>query len=91
MTELDVTATTVKLSQTDVTIDAYLAHPNAPGIYPGIVVLQEIFGINEHIREVTERIARQGYVASPPALYQRLAPGFNTGYTPEDIKIGREY
>ncbi len=91
MTEVAITSTTVKLLQTDVTIDAYLAQPTAPGIYPGIVVLQEIFGVNAHIREVTERIARQGYVAIAPALYQRLAPGFETGYSPEDIKIGKTY
>jgi carboxymethylenebutenolidase len=91
MTELAIATTTVKLLQTDVTIDAYLAQPADPGIYPGIVVLQEIFGVNGHIREVTERIARQGYVAIAPALYQRLAPGFATGYTPADIEIGREY
>ncbi|MDJ0619141.1 MAG: dienelactone hydrolase family protein [Calothrix sp. MO_192.B10] len=91
MTELAIDTTTVKLSQIDVTIDAYLAKPTAPGIYPGIVVLQEIFGVNAHIREVTERIARQGYVAIAPALYQRLAPGFETGYTAKDIEIGKEY
>ncbi|MDJ0796935.1 MAG: dienelactone hydrolase family protein [Calothrix sp. MO_167.B12] len=91
MTELAIDTTTVKLSQTDVTIDAYLARPTAPGIYPGIVVLQEIFGVNAHIREVTEKIARQGYVAIAPALYQRLAPGFETGYTAKDIEIGKEY
>jgi carboxymethylenebutenolidase len=54
-------------------------------------VIQEIFGVNAHIRDVTERIARLGYVAIAPAIYQRLAPGFETGYTGEDVKIGRQY
>jgi carboxymethylenebutenolidase len=91
MTEQAINSTKVKLSQNDCQIDAYLAKPTAPGIYPGIVVLQEIFGVNEHIRDVTERIAKLGYVAIAPALFQRQAPGFETGYTPEDVELGRKY
>ncbi|MBH8576450.1 dienelactone hydrolase family protein [Nostocaceae cyanobacterium CENA369] len=83
--------TTVNLSQGNFQIAAYLAQPQEPGSYPGIVVLQEIFGINIHIREVTERIAQEGYVAIAPALFQRQAPGFETGYTPQDIETGRGY
>ncbi|MBW4567258.1 MAG: dienelactone hydrolase family protein [Tolypothrix carrinoi HA7290-LM1] len=82
---------TVKLSQGNLEIQAYLAQPQEPGSYPGIVVLQEIFGVNAHIREVTERIAKLGYVAIAPAIFQRIAPGFETGYTPEDIETGRNY
>lgn len=91
MTEREIKTTKVKLPQDDCQIDAYLATPTAPGNYPGIVVLQEIFGVNVHIRDVTERIAKLGYVAIAPALFQRQAPGFETGYTPEDIEIGRKY
>lgn len=65
--------------------------PKGETTLPGIVVIQEIFGVNNHIREVTRRIAQEGYVAIAPALYQRQAPGFETGYTPEDIKIGKQY
>lgn len=72
-------------------IDAYLAQPQNEGIYPAIVVLQEIFGVNGHIRDVTERLAKEGFVAIAPALYQRLAPSFEIGYTPEDITLGRQY
>jgi carboxymethylenebutenolidase len=68
-----------------------MAKPSAPGFYPGVVVLQEIFGVNSHVREVTERIAREGYVAIAPALFQRIAPGFETGYTPRDVEVGKEY
>ncbi|AFY64804.1 dienelactone hydrolase family protein [Geitlerinema sp. PCC 7407] len=75
----------------EVAIAAYLAEPVGPGPFPAVVVLQEIFGVNAHIREVTERLARLGYVAIAPALYQRLAPGFEAGYTPQDIQVGREY
>ncbi|MDB9539437.1 dienelactone hydrolase family protein [Anabaenopsis tanganyikae CS-531] len=81
----------LKISQDNLQISAYLAQPQAPGSYSGVVVLQEIFGVNVHIREVTERIAQQGYVAIAPALFQRQAPDFETGYTAEDIEIGRKY
>lgn len=91
MTERAIDTQTVIRASDSVQIDAYLAKPQAEGSYPGIVVLQEIFGVNDHIKEVTERIAKQGYIAIAPALFQRLAPGFATGYTPEDIEVGRKY
>ena len=91
MTEQAIDTTTVQISQDNFSIVAYLAQPQASGSYPAIVVLQEIFGVNEHIRDVTERIAKLGYVAIAPALFQRQAPGFETGYTPEDIEIARGY
>ncbi|MEB3181859.1 MAG: dienelactone hydrolase family protein [Nostocaceae cyanobacterium] len=91
MAEREIQTTAVKLPQGDLQIDAYLAQPQDGGSYPGVVVLQEIFGVNVHIREVTERIATEGYVAIAPALFQRTAPGFETGYTPQDVEIGREY
>jgi carboxymethylenebutenolidase len=91
MTELVLDTKTVKIPHDSLQITAYLAQPQAPGSYPGVVVLQEIFGVNEHIRDVTERIAKLGYVAIAPALFQRVAPAFETGYTPEDIEIGRKY
>jgi carboxymethylenebutenolidase len=91
MTEQAIDTTMVKISQDNLHIVAYLAKPQASGSYPAIVVLQEIFGVNVHIREVTERIAKLGYVAIAPALFQRQASGFETGYTPEDIETGRSY
>ncbi|MBD2164264.1 dienelactone hydrolase family protein [Calothrix membranacea FACHB-236] len=91
MTERAIDTATVQISQDNFSIVAYLAQPQESGSYPAIVVLQEIFGVNIHIRDVTERIAKLGYVAIAPALFQRQAPGFETGYTPEDIEIGRGY
>ena len=91
MTVQGIDTKTVKLSQDNLQIQAYLAQPQEPGSYPGVVVLQEIFGVNAHIREVTERIAKEGYVAIAPAIFERIAPGFETGYTPEDIETGRNY
>lgn len=91
MTQQAIDTTKIKLSQDNWQIDAYLAQPQEAGTYPGVVVLQEIFGVNEHIRDVTERIAKLGYVAIAPALFQRQAPGYETGYTAQDIDTGRGY
>lgn len=91
MSNLDIHTDTVKITNGDVEISAYLVTPVGEGQFPGVIVLQEIFGVNSHIRDVTERIAKEGYVAIAPALYQRQAPGFETGYTSEDIEIGRRY
>jgi carboxymethylenebutenolidase len=67
--------------------DAYLAEPEgAPR--GAIVVIQEIFGVNGHIREVADGYAAAGYVAVAPALYDRAQPGIELGYTPDDIQEG---
>jgi len=58
MTDQAINTSTIQISADNFQIDAYLAKPTSPGSYPGIVVLQEIFGVNVHIREVTERIAK---------------------------------
>lgn len=91
MVDLEINTKQVKLNNGNLAIDAYLASPQDKGSYPGIIVIQEIFGVNEHIRDVTQRIARKGYVAIAPAIYQRIAPGFEAGYTEGDLKVGREY
>ncbi|MBD2304540.1 dienelactone hydrolase family protein [Chroococcidiopsis sp. FACHB-1243] len=91
MTDKEIQTNHVKISVDGLDIDTYLAAPTIDGTYPGIVVLQEVFGVNSHIRDITERIAKLGYVAIAPALFQRLAPGFETGYTPEELEVGRKY
>ena len=75
----------------DLPIDAYLAEPKELGTWPGIIVFQEVFGVNAHIRSIVERLAQLGYVAIAPALYQRQAPGFEVGYTPADLQQGRTH
>jgi len=56
----------------------------------GIVVIQEIFGVNAHIRAVTDRLAAAGYLAMAPALFDRLERGVELGYDPEGTKKGVE-
>ncbi len=91
MADQEIHTANVKVPNDELEIQAYLAYPTTEGSYPAVVVMQEIFGINTHIREVTERIAKVGYVAIAPALFQRVAPDFETGYTPQDLEIGKNY
>lgn len=88
---VEIQTKSVTINNGDISIDAYLAKPLESGIWPGIVVFQEVFGVNGHIRSVTDRIAQLGYVAIAPALYQRQAPGFEVGYSPADLELGRTY
>lgn len=91
MSIAEIRTANVKIPNVDVEISAYMATPVDEGSYPGIVVVQEIFGVNEHIREVTQKIAKEGYVAIAPAIFQRIAPDFEAGYTPQDIELGKKY
>lgn len=91
MTSTEIRTTQVKVPNSNLQIDAYLAEPAKEGKFPAVIVIQEIFGVNIHIREVAEKFAKEGYVAIAPALYQRTAPGFEAKYTPEDIQRGRSY
>ena len=59
---------------------AYVARPEEGGKFPGMLVFQEAFGVNTHIRDVTERFAREGYVSIAPELFHRTAPGFEGRY-----------
>jgi len=68
---MDVTSSTVQLNTQDGKMDAYVAQPKESGKYPGIVVIQEAFGVNSHIKNVTERIAAEGYVAIAPDIFHR--------------------
>jgi carboxymethylenebutenolidase len=73
-------------------IDAYEAYPLPQGkTAPGILVFQEVFGVNSHIRSVVDRLAQAGYRAIAPALYQRTAPGFEVGYSEADLALGRHH
>lgn len=55
-------------------MSAFVARPESAAQHPGLIVFQEAFGVNAHIRDVTERFAREGYVAIAPELFHRTAP-----------------
>jgi len=54
----------------------------------GLVVVQEIFGVNRHMREVCDDFAQQGYAVISPALFDRTESGVELGYTPDDVQSG---
>lgn len=58
----------------------YLARPEGAETLPAVIVYMEIFGINSHIREVVDRVAREGYVALAPDFFHRTGPGIECGY-----------
>jgi len=61
---------------------AYVARPESGGPHPGLLMFQEAFGVNGHIRNVCDRFAGEGYVAIAPELFHRTAPpGFEGSYT----------
>ena len=82
-------AETIRLKASDgAEIGGYLAVPS--GTPKGhLVVVMEIFGVNHHIRNVTDRFTADGYLALAPALFDRVEPGYETGYAPEDVDQGR--
>ena len=55
-----------------------------------LVVVQEIFGVNRHMRNVADRFAAEGYAVIAPALFDRVAPGIELGYEAADVAQGRE-
>ena len=77
---------TITLSAIDgFTLKAYRADPEGDA-RGGIVVIQEIFGVNDHIRSVADGYAAQGYSVIAPQLYDRSAPDIELGYTQGDVK-----
>ena len=69
-------------------LSAYLAEPSAKA-RGGIVVIQEIFGVTQHIRDVVDQYAAAGYLAIAPALFDRVEPNVDVAYT--DMQRGMTY
>jgi carboxymethylenebutenolidase len=82
--------TTIELKAADGhKLAAYTA--GSADAHAGIVVIQEIFGVNSHIRDMADRFAAAGYSVIAPALFDRAERGVELGYTPDDIAKGRDY
>jgi len=71
-------------------LGAYRADPSGTA-KGGVVVIQEIFGVNHHIRAVCDRLAAEGYAAVAPAIFDRQQPNFETGYSPDEIANARKF
>ncbi len=72
------------------TFNGYLAMPES-GSGPGLILLQEIFGINQHIRELADLYAEEGYVVLAPDLFWRMQPGIELGFSEDDFKTALGY
>lgn len=78
---MDIVTEKVELAVADGTrMAAFVARPDDRDTHPGLIVVQEAFGVNNHIRAVTRRFAEAGYVAISPDMFHRTAPGFESGY-----------
>ena len=81
---------TIQLKAADgFSFSAYVA--GAADSVKGVVVVQEIFGVNQHIRNMADRFAALGYRVIAPALFDRAQPGIELGYTQEDVGKGRDF
>lgn len=81
------TSTTIRIAAADGSgsFDAYLSLP-ASGQGPGLVLAQEIFGVNDTMRRTADHFAEEGYVVLVPDLFWRQQPGVQLGYTQEDFQ-----
>lgn len=73
------------------TMAAYLARPEGSGPFPAVIVYMEIFGVNAHIRDVTRRVAEEGYVAVAPDYFHRTGPGIQLEYTDAGMAEGMRH
>src|SRR5256886_17438586 len=71
-------------------LSAYRAEPKGKP-RGGLIVVQEIFGVNGHIRSVVDGYAADGYLAVAPAFFDRAQRGVDLGYSQADIEVGRTY
>jgi carboxymethylenebutenolidase len=82
MDQLAISKERTELAVADGTrMNAYLARPQDGGPHPGLLLFQEAFGVNHHIRNVAERFAAEGFAVIAPELFHRTAPGFEAGYS----------
>ncbi|MFT3741483.1 MAG: dienelactone hydrolase family protein [Gammaproteobacteria bacterium] len=65
--------------------------PNKSGSAPGIILIQEIFGVNPSMRAIADRFADAGYSVLAPDLFFRVKPNIQLGYTGEDLEKAFEY
>lgn len=70
-------------------LSAYRADPAGP-VRGGVVIIQEIFGVNHHIRSICDRLADAGYRAMAPQVFDRIEPNFESGYTQPEMTHARE-
>lgn len=72
---------TIVIATPDGAMPAHLARPSERGARPAVIVVQEAFGLNDHVRDVAGRLAGEGWVALAPDLYYRGGPGRTAAYS----------
>src|SRR5215475_11478909 len=70
---MQISTTTIRLRTGDGEMKCHQAQPRGQGKFPAVIVIMEAFGLNDHIKDVAERVAAEGYVAIAPDLYYREA------------------
>ena len=81
----------IKLKASDgFQLGGYRAEP-AGAPKGAVVVIQEIFGVNHHIRSICDRLAAAGYVAVAPSIFDRIEPTFQSGYSPDEVAVARKF
>lgn len=89
MTTTDLTTEQVQIAVADgTTMGGYVVRPSGGGPRPGILLIQEIFGVNAHIRDLAERFAREGYAVLAPDLFHRIQPDYQGSYDDVGASIG---
>src|SRR5688572_7485153 len=71
---MEITTTTIRLRVDDGEMKCHQAQPRGAGRFPAVIVIMEAFGLNDHIKDVAERVATEGYVVIAPDLYYRESP-----------------
>jgi carboxymethylenebutenolidase len=79
----------VQIPGKDGSFEGFVARPTGDGSYPAVIVVMEAFGLNAHIKDVAERIAREGFVTVAPDMYHRAGRSSVVGYDnlPEAIRL----
>jgi len=78
-------------TSTGETMGAYLARPQGEGPFSAVIVYMEIFGVNDHIRDVTRRVAEEGYVALAPDYFHRTGAGMQLEYDDAGMEEGMKH
>ncbi len=87
---MDTHSERLEITVGDASMGAYLARPDDGTPCPGILLFMEVFGINQHIRSVVDRVAAEGYVVLAPDIFHRTGPGVELGYDEEGLSKGIE-
>jgi carboxymethylenebutenolidase len=85
---MEIRSERVRIPVGDAVMGGYLVRPADATPRPGVIVYMEIFGVNAHIRDVADRVAREGYVALAPDFFHRTHPGIELGYDEAGMGTG---